>query len=152
MDVETKFQSRLVYRRPRIYDRDLPHVNEERVRHTPLHCKLGGGRIRNICLQCFTTTSTMILRHPFSWSSCTLALVAHSLLARADGNDFDCSATIDNTKFDFSSLSGEYTVSRTRDTPPTSMKDELRFDLCNDLSKKDSVPDQDQVSTLTPTT
>ncbi len=60
---------------------------------------------------------------------------------------FDCRISLDGgkRKYDLTSLAGEHTLARTRDTPPSQVVDELRFDLCKDLDMKQGVEDGDQV-------
>lgn len=62
-------------------------------------------------------------------------------------SEFDCRISLDGgkRKYDLTSLAGEHTLSRTRDTPPSQIVDELRFNLCGDLELKQGVEDQDQV-------
>ena len=57
----------------------------------------------------------------------------------------DCRVTVENIMFDLTSLSGEHVVNRTRETPPTTMVDSLRFNLCADLELQGDLPEQDQV-------
>ena len=60
---------------------------------------------------------------------------------------FDCKVSLDGgkTSYDLMTIAGEHSISRTRITPPTSMFEEVRFDLCADLQKKEGVADGDQV-------
>jgi hypothetical protein len=60
-------------------------------------------------------------------------------------DDFDCKPTIGKLKYDLTALAGEHVISRTRETPPSTMLDELRFNLCADLTMKDGVKEGDQV-------
>ncbi|KAL5484935.1 ATG27 [Sanghuangporus weigelae] len=72
-------------------------------------------------------------------------LSQQTLPVSAQQNPFDCHVSFDNgTNFDLASLSGEHAVTRTRDTPPSKMTDEVRFDLCNDLGRKEGVAEEDQ--------
>ncbi|KII92470.1 hypothetical protein PLICRDRAFT_103090 [Plicaturopsis crispa FD-325 SS-3] len=74
-----------------------------------------------------------------------LFLVLHTALVSAqDDASFDCHLTIDSYKYDLTQLAGEHTVSRTRDTPPSSMVDTLRFDLCAELKPQDGIAESDQ--------
>ncbi|EJD03336.1 uncharacterized protein FOMMEDRAFT_28851 [Fomitiporia mediterranea MF3/22] len=58
---------------------------------------------------------------------------------------FDCHVALDDThNFDLTTVAGEHVVTRSRDTPPSRMSDEVRFDLCADLSRRDGVADGDQ--------
>lgn len=76
----------------------------------------------------------------------TLLFLLPSLIA-AEDNPFDCSnkLSIDSLNFDLSKLAGEKSISRTRDRPPTTVLDELRFNVCADLVKLDGASEQDQV-------
>ncbi|PPR07377.1 hypothetical protein CVT26_013693 [Gymnopilus dilepis] len=57
---------------------------------------------------------------------------------------FDCRVAVGNTKFDLQPLAGEHVVNRTRQLPPTTMVDSLRFNLCADLTSQEGLPEQDQ--------
>jgi len=56
----------------------------------------------------------------------------------------DCRVSIENIMFDLSSLLGEHVINRTRETPPTTMVDSLRFNLCADLEHQGDLSEQDQ--------
>jgi Autophagy-related protein 27 len=71
-------------------------------------------------------------------------IVLNVIYAKSDST-FDCHVTIENIKFDLTSLSGEHVISRTRETPPTTMNDSLRFDVCQDLETLGDLSEQDQV-------
>ena len=72
-------------------------------------------------------------------------LSQQTLLVSAQ-DPFNCHVSFDNgTNFDLTSLSGEHVVARTRETPPSVMTDEARFDLCSDLPRRDGVAEEDQV-------
>ncbi len=58
---------------------------------------------------------------------------------------FDCHVTASSAEFDLTKLTGEQTVNRTRDLPPTIAIDSLRFNLCEDLSPLEGVAEKDQV-------
>ncbi|PPQ67281.1 hypothetical protein CVT25_005865 [Psilocybe cyanescens] len=73
-----------------------------------------------------------------------LLLDATSVLAADSETPFDCHLTVDNTKFDLTSLAGVHTVNRTRDTPPTKTVDSLRFDLCAELKPQEGLSEHDQ--------
>ena len=65
-----------------------------------------------------------------------------------DSQTFDCQLTeIQRVKIDFTPLisAGEQTFNRTRNTPPTSTIDSLRFDLCDDLTQLRDIPEDEQV-------
>lgn len=86
-------------------------------------------------------TATMIIRRRHLLIS---FLIQWSLVSAQD-DPFNCHLTSNGLSFDLTKLTGEHKVSRTRDTPPSTMFDELRFDLCEDLKKLDNVADADQV-------
>ena len=67
-----------------------------------------------------------------------------------DGSDSpsDCRITAGSFKYDLTGLAGEHTVSRKRDTPPSTMEDSVRFDLCGELVLQDGVAEKDQVCLL----
>jgi len=46
--------------------------------------------------------------------------------------------------YDFSALSGDHTISRSRLSPPTNMTDTLRFNVCRDISPLEGVGSDDQ--------
>jgi hypothetical protein len=83
----------------------------------------------------------MIPRLLLVWT-CILSVV--SVVVRAD-DPFDCHLTVDSFKFDLTSLAGEHTLSRTRETPPSSMLDTVRFNLCADLARQTDIAEVDQV-------
>lgn len=89
----------------------------------------------------------MILRHfiPQSLPSNLLSLLlllSSTVLVVAE--DFDCHVTTGGLKWDLTSLEGEHTLSRTRDSPPTTMVDEFIFNLCKDLQPMKDVSDDEQ--------
>lgn len=63
--------------------------------------------------------------------------------------DSDCHKIIGDKRFDFSALSGDRTVSRTRLSPPTNMTDTLRFNVCKELSLLEGVDAGEQCSSGT---
>ncbi|KAJ7579212.1 autophagy-related protein 27 [Mycena floridula] len=71
-----------------------------------------------------------------------LLLFSHSVLA--DDNGFDCAFNIGATKYDLNSLAGVHEVTRERSTPPTTMVDTVRFNLCHDLPINADVDAKDQ--------
>jgi len=93
----------------------------------------------------------MILRHSSFWLSLTFANLLFALGVTAqDGNDpFNCRVRTNDLTYDLTPLQGEHTVSRTRDTPPSSWIDSVRFDLCADLKPQDGVAAGDQCPTGT---
>lgn len=92
----------------------------------------------------------MILRprrpHPHPLAP-ALLLLLHALAAAAQDAPppFDCRLSAADLQFDLTALAGARTVARTRATPPTEMRDELRFDLCADLPALPDVAERDQV-------
>ncbi len=87
---------------------------------------------------CFATLALLVLGM-LTYSSQLMQVHAQS--------GFDCRISLDGgkRKYDLTSLAGEHTLAQTRDTPPSQVVDELRFDLCKDLDKKQGVEDGDQV-------
>jgi autophagy-related protein 27 len=85
----------------------------------------------------------MILR-PQHHLAFIFVFVLNILHAKSD-SPFDCLVTIEHFKFDLKSLAGEHVLNRTRETPPTTMVDSLRFNLCADLESQGDLPGQDQV-------
>ncbi|KZS98695.1 hypothetical protein SISNIDRAFT_448992 [Sistotremastrum niveocremeum HHB9708] len=57
---------------------------------------------------------------------------------------FDCKVSISGQNYDLAELYGEHTISRSRVTPPTTIVDTIRFDLCEDLVQLDGVAERDQ--------
>lgn len=87
--------------------------------------------------------------------SCALPAVSISLLLlmissvhAQDGSPFDCRVTTNGIKFDLTSLTGEHTARRKRETPPTSTVDLLRFNLCAELERQEDVAESDQVPVI----
>lgn len=84
----------------------------------------------------------MILRQRrMSWLWLLLLLIS----AAHSQPDADCHISIGDLMYDFSALSGDHTVSRSRSSPPTNMTDTLRFNVCRDLSPLEGVGSGDQV-------
>jgi hypothetical protein len=87
-------------------------------------------------------TLSMIIRQrgtPSLWLLLLLISAASSQL------DADCRLSIGDHMYDFSALSGDQTVSRSRSLPPTNMTDTLRFNVCKELSPLEGVGSGDQV-------
>ncbi|KAG2129821.1 putative autophagy protein Atg27 [Suillus bovinus] len=77
-----------------------------------------------------------------------LVLLSSTVLVTAE--DFDCHyVSTGGSKWDLTPLKGSHTVSRTRDSPPTTMVDELRFNLCKNLKPMHGVSDDEQCPTGT---
>ena len=84
----------------------------------------------------------MIIRHrrtPLLW------LLTLLLTAASAQPDSECNIAIGDDKYDFSALSGDHAVSRTRSSPPTTMTDTLRFNVCKELSLLEGVDTGEQV-------
>lgn len=78
--------------------------------------------------------SLLVIASVFLWASPSLG----------DDNSFNCHVTAENHEFDLTSLAGEHTINRTRETPPSEMIDSLRFNLCGDLEILETIPRKDQ--------
>jgi len=91
--------------------------------------------------------NTMILRSSRQKLIVLLSILvfSNSSLYVHSQSEFDCHITINDAKFDLTSLAGAHIVNRTRSTPPTTMVDSLRFDLCADLKQVDGLAEHDQV-------
>lgn len=87
----------------------------------------------------------MITRHR---GTTLLWLLAFLLTAASAQPDPECHMDIGDDKYDFSALSGDHTVSRTRSSPPTKISDTLRFNVCKELSLLEGVDTGDQVRVL----
>lgn len=88
----------------------------------------------------------MILRHTPFWSSLIFAyfLFTTGVTAQDGSNPFDCRVRTNGLTYDLTPLQGEHTVSRLRETPPSSWVDFVRFDLCADLKLQEGVAPGDQ--------
>jgi hypothetical protein len=92
----------------------------------------------------------MILRYltsqPLPLHLFSLLLLLSSAV-HVTAQSFDCRSVLaEELSWDLMSLSGVHTVRRTRDSPPTTMVDELRFNLCEDLTSLEDVAEGDQAS------
>ena len=102
------------------------------------------------------TTTTNIRRRSTSQrgkkaATATISLLCLAGLSRAQTSPFDCNdVSLDGpngkVSFNLTSIAGLKELTRTRETPPTKFVDELRFDLCADVPKKEGVAESDQVS------
>ncbi|THU95669.1 hypothetical protein K435DRAFT_666059 [Dendrothele bispora CBS 962.96] len=88
----------------------------------------------------------MILLQPLSsFPSFFLFLLwTTSLVFANEDSSFSCQFSIGPKTFNLTSLTGEHTVNRTRSTPPTTMRDVLIFNLCDDLETSDKMEKRDQ--------
>lgn len=78
-----------------------------------------------------------------------ISLVLLSGIA-VNAQDEECHVTVDSLKYDLSSLAGEHTAERSRNMPPTTITETVRFNLCGELSQLDGVNSDDQVSSRFP--
>lgn len=80
------------------------------------------------------------IHHKFhTVSICALLLLCYTAHVQAD-----CHVAKDGLEYDLAGMDGEHTVYRTRETPPTIMKDVLTFNPCGPLPRQE-VADHDQV-------
>jgi hypothetical protein len=63
----------------------------------------------------------------------------------AEDDFFNCKPKVGKVTYDLTALSGEHSVSRTWDLPPTKMLDTISFNLCADLKRVDGMKEGDQV-------
>ncbi|KAL1748859.1 autophagy-related protein 27 [Schizophyllum fasciatum] len=85
------------------------------------------------------TTHTSLIR---LLSLATVLLLAPCVAA--DDSAFDCHLTIEGTQYDLTPLGGERSIARTRELPPSTMVDTLRFDVCGELPRQEGVDARDQ--------
>ena len=88
----------------------------------------------------------MILRHRGTSSLWLLLLLISAANSQPDA---ECHISVGDDKYDFSALSGDHTVSRTRSSPPTNMTDTIRFNVCKELSSLEDIDPSDQVRSPT---
>jgi len=81
----------------------------------------------------------------FHLLSVVFLLSAATHVAAQDSGSFDCHFSLGELKYDLSGLGGTKVLNRTRDSPPSTYEDELRFDLCSDLTKVEYRTSEDQV-------
>ncbi|QRV79669.1 autophagy-related protein 27 [Ceratobasidium sp. AG-Ba] len=81
------------------------------------------------------------------WRRHTLLLLLYAASTLANSGPFDCKADLSGVHYDFTLLGNdERTVERDRSSPPSTMHDVLRFNICKDLGRQDGVKDVDQCS------
>ena len=85
------------------------------------------------------------LRHPVSRIVLLTLVSALAAAAQDDDKPFDCHITLDKINYDLTSLAGEHTISRSRSLPPSTIEDKVTFNLCEDLTRKSDVPEDEQV-------
>jgi hypothetical protein len=94
----------------------------------------------------YTLSPLMILRSFYRLPTVLLSVLLLSVGSSADDSEsFNCQVTGKGVKFDLTPLAGGRTVNQTRNTPPTTTTDSLRFDLCDDLKQMEGIPEGDQV-------
>lgn len=85
------------------------------------------------------------LTHTLHLLSLVFLLSAAIHVAAQDSGSFDCHFSLGELKYDLSGLGGTKVLNRTRDSPPSTYEDELRFDLCSDLTEVENRASEDQV-------
>ncbi|EPT04482.1 hypothetical protein FOMPIDRAFT_1021764 [Fomitopsis schrenkii] len=70
------------------------------------------------------------------------ALLALTSYASAD--DFNCRFQYGDLTYDLTNLAGEHQIMRERRSPPTTMVDKVKFNLCADLDREGSIDERDQ--------
>ncbi|KAF8750739.1 Autophagy-related protein 27 [Rhizoctonia solani] len=78
------------------------------------------------------------------WRQHAFLFLISITLALAQESSFKCDFEFDKVKYDMHLMDGEWVVKQDRATPPTTMQDELRFNVCGDLKKQAEVKDRDQ--------
>jgi len=84
----------------------------------------------------------MIIRHRGTYLLYFLLLLISSASSQPDA---ECHLSVGDNKYDLSALSGDQTISRTRSSPPTTITDTLRFNVCKELTPLEGVASGDQV-------
>ncbi|KZT72227.1 hypothetical protein DAEQUDRAFT_664794 [Daedalea quercina L-15889] len=72
------------------------------------------------------------------------ALLALTGYASAQDEPFSCRFSHGDLQYDLTPLAGEHRVMRERNSPPTTMRDVVKFDLCEDLEIEEGVDARDQ--------
>ncbi|KAI0063520.1 hypothetical protein BV25DRAFT_1883291 [Artomyces pyxidatus] len=93
----------------------------------------------------------MVCRHHIANTFSLLALLfAASVPATlAQDDDADCRLTVGSNKYDLTALKGDHSAARTRETPPSSWVDAVRFNVCGELAPLDGVGAGDQCASGT---
>ena len=84
----------------------------------------------------------MIIRHRGTSPLWFLLLLISAATSQPDA---ECHLPVGDLKFDLSALSADQTISRTWESPPTTMTDTLRFNVCKELDPLEDVGPGDQV-------
>lgn len=74
-----------------------------------------------------------------------LTLVSALVAAQDEQKPFDCHITSGEDQYDLTSLAGEHAASREVQQPPSVLEEKVTFNLCEDLKRVSSIPDDDQV-------
>ncbi|KZT10686.1 uncharacterized protein LAESUDRAFT_721047 [Laetiporus sulphureus 93-53] len=87
----------------------------------------------------------MVIARKRALCSHAMALLLFSSVVHAqDDSGFDCHISLDNVSYDLTPLAGEQSITRERSTPPTTMVDTVRFNLCANLQQLGEVDEKDQ--------
>ncbi|KAG8729148.1 hypothetical protein FRC11_009412 [Ceratobasidium sp. 423] len=78
------------------------------------------------------------------WRPYVLVFLLCITCALGEDTPFNCDFTFGGVQYDMHLMNGEWVVKQDRSTPPTTMHDELRFNICGDLKKVEGVNDSDQ--------
>ncbi|CAE6432508.1 unnamed protein product [Rhizoctonia solani] len=78
------------------------------------------------------------------WRQHVLVFLLCITRALSEETPFNCDFTFGGVQYDMHLMNGEWVVKQDRSTPPTTMHDELRFNICGDLKKVDGIKDSDQ--------
>ncbi|KAG8213949.1 autophagy-related protein 27-domain-containing protein [Butyriboletus roseoflavus] len=81
---------------------------------------------------------------PLRLFSIVFLLSAAFHVTAQDSGSFGCHFSVGELKYDLSELGGPKVLSRTRESPPSTYVDELRFDLCADLTEVEGRASDDQ--------
>ncbi|KAH9935643.1 autophagy-related protein 27 [Fomitopsis serialis] len=79
--------------------------------------------------------------HFYIQAAALLALTRH---ASAQDDGFDCRFSYGDLQYDLTPLAGEHRIMRERKSPPTTMRDVVKFNLCADLDIEDGTDARDQ--------
>ncbi|KAG9012528.1 hypothetical protein FRB94_005845 [Tulasnella sp. JGI-2019a] len=77
--------------------------------------------------------------------STVISLVLCSLCHLITTQPWNCKAEIGAYSWDLTALNKEKTISRTRSSPPSTFEDEVRFNLCDVIKKREGYDSLDQV-------
>lgn len=80
-------------------------------------------------------------------SLCSILLLSSAIVS---AQNEECHIYIDPWKYDLNTTRGDHSVERTRVTPPSTIRESVRFNLCDELQPLDGVASEDQVSAPPP--